>query len=203
MSELPFSAACERNRDAILTVLREVFADRRSVLEIGSGTGQHAVYFSAELPQLVWHSSDRAENHAGILAWIRQQGTERVMPPLLLDVSTRPWPELPSIDAAFSANTAHIMSWKAVCDMFAGLAALLPTEAPFALYGPFNAGGRFTSDSNRAFDASLRQRDSRMGLRDLDDLVELGVRTGFELANNHAMPANNRLLLWRRRDFLP
>ncbi len=199
MSELPFSAACERNREPILQVLREVFASRRSVLEIGSGTGQHAVYFAAALPHLVWHTSDRAEHHAAIQAWIDAHGPDNVRTPILLDVSAQSWPDTPPVDAAFSANTAHIMGWPEVCDMFAGLGTRLPPSAPFCLYGPFNSSGRFSSDSNRAFDASLRRRDVRMGLRDLDDLAALGERTGFDLVVDHAMPANNRLLVWQRR----
>ncbi len=198
MSQLPFSAACERNREPILEVLREVFAGRRGVLEIGSGTGQHAVYFAAALPRLVWYTSDRAEHHAAVHAWIDAHGPDNVRPPLLLDVSAQPWPDTPAVDAAFSANTAHIMGWPEVCAMFAGLGTLLPAGAPFCLYGPFNVSGRFTSDSNRAFDASLRERDAQMGLRDLDDLEALGERTGFALAADHTMPANNQLLIWQR-----
>ncbi len=198
MSRLAWSPACERNRGPILEVLREVFADRRSVLEIGSGTGQHAVHFAAALPGLVWHTSDLAEHHAGILGWIREEGLDNVRAPLLLDVSSDPWPALPAIDAAFSANTAHIMSWHGVCDMFAGLGARLPAKAPFCLYGPFNVDGRFTSDSNREFDASLRLRNPHMGLRDLELLEKLARETGFVLTDNHAMPANNRMLVWRR-----
>lgn len=200
MSQLPFSAACERNREPILEVLREVFADRRGVLEIGSGTGQHAVYFAAALPHLVWHTSDLAEHHAAVHAWIDTHGPDNVRSPILLDVSAQPWPDTPAVDAAFSANTAHIMGWPEVCEMFAGLAARLPAGAPFCLYGPFNVDGRFSSDSNRAFDASLRQRDPRMGLRDLASLQALGDETGFLLDFQYRMPANNLLLVWRRKD---
>lgn len=203
MSRLAYSPACERNREPILAVLGEVFSDRRSVLEVGSGTGQHAVFFAAALSPLVWHTSDLPEHHAGILGWIRESGLENVRAPLPLDVSDTPWPALPPVDAAFSANTAHIMGWDAVCDMFAGLGERLPPEAPFCLYGPFNRAGRFTSESNREFDASLRLRDPRMGIRDLGLLEKLAADTGFVLAADHAMPANNALLVWRRTKKTP
>ena len=198
MSSLPSSPACERNRDPILAVLREVFADRRQVLEIGSGTGQHAVYFAAALPGLGWQTSDLAENHPTILAWIRRHGSDNVCAPLTLDVAVRPWQIPRRPDAAFSANTAHIMGWPEVCDMFTGLGEVLPAGSPFCLYGPFNVAGQFTSDSNRDFDASLRLRDPRMGLRDLELLEKFARDCGFALEADHAMPANNRLLVWRR-----
>jgi cyclopropane fatty-acyl-phospholipid synthase-like methyltransferase len=202
MSALPCSPACERNRDPILAVLREVLQPCDHVLEIGSGTGQHAAYFAAALPHLVWHTSDLVENHAAIQAWVAASGANNLRAPLMLAVASKPWPLGAGIDAAFSANTAHIMSWAEVCQMFAGLGELLPAEAPFCLYGPFNEAGRYSSDSNRQFDSSLRQRDARMGLRDLVDLTALAADCGFALATRHAMPANNELLVWRRRSLL-
>lgn len=198
MSSLPCSPACERNRDPILAVLSQVFADRRAVLELGSGTGQHAVYFAAAMPWLVWQTSDLAENHAAIQAWIGAEGTANVRPPLVLDVARRPWVLAQAPDAAFSANTAHIMHWPEVCEMFAALGEVLPPGAPFCLYGPFNVAGQFTSASNRDFDASLRRRDPGMGLRDLKLLEKLAAESGMRLEADHALPANNRLLVWRR-----
>jgi SAM-dependent methyltransferase len=183
----PYSEACERNRDPILAVLRRIFADRRRVLEIGSGTGQHAAYFSAALPHLVWQASDVRAHVAGIRMW----GVE----PIELDVDA-PWPAI-TADAAFSANTAHIMSWPQVERMFAGLGRLLPEDGCFALYGPFNYGGRPTSESNARFDAMLRARDPASGLRDIEAVNELARRCGFALMEDNAMPANNRLLVFR------
>lgn len=183
----PYSEACERNRDPILAVLRRIFADRRRVLEIGSGTGQHAAYFSAALPHLAWQASDVRAHVAGIRMW----GVE----PIELDVDA-PWPAI-TADAAFSANTAHIMSWPQVERTFAGLGRLLPEDGCFALYGPFNYGGRPTSESNARFDAMLRARDPASGLRDIEAVNELARRCGFALIEDNAMPANNRLLVFR------
>ena len=198
MSALPYSVACERNREPILAVLRGAFADVTQVLEIGSGTGQHAVHFAAALPHVIWHTSDVVDNHAGIRGWIAEQGATNVRAPLALDVKTCPWPVSEGIDAAFSANTAHIMAWYEVCEMFAGLGRLLPPGAPFGLYGPFNINGEFTSASNRGFNDSLQLRNPLMGLRDLRELKLLAADCGFVLETDHALPANNMLLVWRR-----
>jgi len=168
-----------------------VFADRRRVLEIGSGTGQHAAYFAAELPHLVWQASDVAANLASIRAWRAQP------PPIPLDVDG-PFPAVEA-DAVFSANTCHIMSWPQVERMFEGVGGLLPKGGVFALYGPFNYGGRHTSESNARFDASLRRRDPLSGLRDAEAIVALAARHGMALEEDNAMPANNRLLVFRRQ----
>ena len=183
----PFSEACERNREPILEVLKRVLADRRRVLEIGSGTGQHAAYFSAALAHLEWQASDVAEHLPGIREW----GVE----PIELDVD-KPWPAVDA-DAAFSANTAHIMSWPQVERMFAGVAAM-PSLRVFCLYGPFSYGRKHTAGSNARFDAMLRARDPESGVRDMDDIRPLGERLGLVLAEDNPMPANNRLLVFRK-----
>jgi cyclopropane fatty-acyl-phospholipid synthase-like methyltransferase len=182
----PFAEACERNRAPILAVLKRVFADRRAVLEIGSGTGQHAAYFAPELPHLTWQASDIAENLPGIRLW----GVE----PIELDVD-RPFPEVKA-DAVFSANTAHILSWPQVERMFQGVARLLPAGGLFALYGPVHYGGRPTSESNARFDAWLRAQDPASGVRNFEDVRMLAQRCGLSLIEDHPMPANNRLLVW-------
>lgn len=192
----PFSQACENNKAPILGVLARAFATSQRVIEIGSGTGQHAVYFAKHLPHLDWQTSDRCENHAGILAWIRDGGPDNARPPLELDVDAT-WPALDA-DAAFSANTAHIMHWPSVVNMFAGVAHALPAGGVFALYGPFAYHGRHTSESNARFDAMLRAQDPGMGIRDLDAVGELAHAHAMTLAEDHALPANNRLLLWQR-----
>jgi SAM-dependent methyltransferase len=184
----PFSEASERNRGPILEVLKRIFSRTRFVLEIGSGTGQHAAYFAAELPHLVWQASDVAENLPGIREWVSEP------PPIELDVD-KEWPQL-DVDAVFSANTCHIMSWPQVERMFAGVGRLLPAYGVFALYGPFNYGGRHTSESNARFDAMLRARDPASGLRDVDDIVRLAALNGLGLEEDNAMPANNRLLVF-------
>jgi SAM-dependent methyltransferase len=184
------SEACERNRDPILEILKRVFADRRRVLEIGSGTGQHAAYFAPALPQLEWQPSDVAANLPGIREWIAEP------PPIELDMDHR-FPKIDA-DAVFSANTSHIMSWPQVENMFAGVGGLLPAGGVFALYGPFNYGGGHTSASNARFDAMLRHRDPASGLRDAETIVALANRHGMTLEEDNAMPANNRLLVFRR-----
>jgi SAM-dependent methyltransferase len=194
----PFSEACERNREPILAVLKRVFADRKRVFEVGSGTGQHAAGFAAALPHLVWQPSDVAEHLAGIRQWVAEAGAANLRRPLELDVD-RPWPDI-AADAVFSANTCHIMSWPQVERMFEGVGRLLPAGGLFALYGPFNYGGRHTSESNARFDAMLRERDPRSGLRDIEALLALGEREYLEKAEDIAMPANNRLLVFRRAE---
>jgi trans-aconitate methyltransferase len=183
-----YSEASERNRAPILEVLRRVFANRRRVLEIGSGTGQHAAYFAPALPHLVWQASDVAENLPDIREWVSEP------PPIELDVE-KAWPKVDA-DAVFSANTCHIMSWPQVERLFAGIGQLRPEV--LALYGPFNYNGRHTSESNARFDAMLRGRDPASGLRDAEAIVALAERHGMKLAEDNAMPANNRLLVFRR-----
>lgn len=194
---LPYSDACERNRHPILAVLRVAFADRRRVLEIGAGTGQHAVHFARHLPWLAWQPTDRNEYLAGLAARVAVEGPPNLAAPVELDVLASPWPAFDA-DAAFSANTLHIMSWRAVESLFAGLAALLPAGGVLAVYGPFHYGGHATSDSNAAFDAMLRERDPASGVRDFEAVDALAQAAGLELQADHAMPANNRLLFWRR-----
>jgi hypothetical protein len=192
----PYAPHCDRNRDPILEVLRAHFAARRHALEIGSGTGQHAVYFAAALPGLVWQTSDTRENLPGIRLWLEEARLPNLPPPLALDVGG-PWPSA-RYDAVFSANTLHIMSWPHVEKLFEGLAHVLAADATLAIYGPFNYAGRFTSDSNAAFDATLRARSSDMGLRDFEAVDALARKIGLELIEDRPMPANNRTLVWRR-----
>jgi len=197
MTDKPYSAACERNREPILTVLRKYFADRRHVLEIGSGTGQHATYFANALPQLIWQASDRSENLPGVRWWLDEAALPNTPAPLTLDVSSGPWPAT-YFDAIFSANTLHIMSWYEVEALFTAIPAMTTTSAMLAIYGPFNFCGKYTSASNAAFDESLRLRAPHMGIRDFESVDALADRAGFALLEDVAMPANNRLLVWRR-----
>lgn len=194
--EKPFSAACERNREPILAVLKQHFSDRRQVLEVGSGTGQHAVHFAAALPHLVWQTSDRAAYHAGIRAWLDDAALPNARLPLLLDV-TGAWPPQ-TFDALYTANTLHIMAWAEVKQLFAALPEVLAADAVVSVYGPFNYGGVFTSDSNTAFDADLKSRDPKMGLRDFEAVDALAQAVGLRLVQDYALPANNRCIVWRR-----
>lgn len=194
----PYSEACERNRDPIFAVIQPLLAARRAVLEIGSGTGQHAVYFAAKLPHLIWHTSDREMYHAGIQLWLDEAALENVRPPLALDVTQTPWPAM-TVDAVYSANTAHIMHWPEVEAMFAGVGGLLPAGGIFLLYGPFNDHGCYTSDSNRRFDEQLKSRDPLSGIRDADALDRLAQQAQMQARGDVAMPANNRILWWEKR----
>lgn len=199
MREKPHAPACERNREPILAVLQQHFADRRRVLEIGSGTGQHAIHFAAALPHLLWQTSDRAEQHEGIRAWLDEAGLPNVLPPLNLDVAVdSDWPTH-RYDAAFSANTLHILPWPEVVACFAGLDRVLKDEARVVIYGPFNVDGCFTSESNAAFDRWLKARDARMGIRDLTAVDALARAIGLHLMDDVPMPANNRCLVWQRQ----
>ncbi len=194
----PYSEACERNRDPIFAVIQPLLAARRAVLEIGSGTGQHAVYFAAKLPHLIWHTSDREMYHAGIQLWLDEAALENVRPPLALDVTQTPWPAM-TVDAVYSANTTHIMHWPEVEAMFAGVGGLLPAGGIFLLYGPFNDHGCYTSDSNRRFDEQLKSRDPLSGIRDADALDRLAQQAQMQARGDVAMPANNRILWWEKR----
>lgn len=196
MPDKPYAPSCDKNREPILAVLRERLAERTSILEIGSGTGQHAVYFAPALPRLNWQTSDRAENLPGIRAWLAEAGLPNTPAPIELDV-TGPWPAR-RFDAVFTANTLHIMPWSAVEALFAALPGVMVEQAIFVAYGPFNYGGRFTSESNARFDASLKASAPHQGIRDFADLDALARRAGMALAEDVAMPSNNRCLVWRR-----
>lgn len=195
--ELPYAPACDRNREPILAVLRDAFADRRDVLEIGSGTGQHAVHFAAALPFLQWQCADRDGNLPGIRAWLAHAALPNTPEPLSLDVNGA-WPAH-RYDAIFSANTLHIMAWAEVERLFACLPAIMAPGAVVAIYGPFNIGGRYTHENNAAFDVTLKFHAPHQGIRDLEAVDALAQRAGLVLEENRAMPANNRCLVWRSR----
>ncbi|MCB1773190.1 MAG: DUF938 domain-containing protein [Gammaproteobacteria bacterium] len=196
--EKPFAESCAENRGPIFTVLEPRLRHRRRLLEIGSGTGQHAAYFAPLLPNLTWQTSDMPSQHDGINAWIDAAGVGNIMRPLALDVLTDRWP-VQRYDAVFSANTAHIMGERAVEAMFDGVGQVLEDGGEFLLYGPFNYHGEFSAPSNASFDQWLRQRDPQMGIRDLDWLRELAEAAAMDLAEDLEMPVNNRTLVWRRR----
>ncbi len=200
--DAPFSPACERNRAPILDVLQTCFASRRRVLEVGSGTGQHAVHFAAAMPWLRWQCSDRAAYLPGVMQWLDAVALPNTPVPVELDVAAGPWPlagaDDPRFDAAFTANTLHIMGWREVEACFAGLDAVLADDATLVVYGPFNVGGAYTSDSNCGFDAQLRTRDPQSGIRDFEAVDALAAGIGLQLQDDIAMPAHNRCLVWRR-----
>ena len=193
----PFAESCEKNKAVILDVLSREFADTRLVLELGSGTGQHAVHFGASLDHLRWQTSDLPAHHAGINAWLDEAGLGNVLAPVALNVDADEWP-VSDVDAVYSANTMHIMSWQSITRMFKGIGRVLETGGLVALYGPFNYDGRFTSESNANFDLSLRTRDPLGGIRNFEDMDSLARAQGLHLLRDHDMPANNRLVVWRR-----
>lgn len=197
LNDKPFSESCEQNREPILAVLREVFADRSYVLEVGSGTGQHAVYFGAQLPHLRWQTADVPLHHPGIRQWLAEAALPNVLPPLALDVNQKSWRN-GRYDAVFSANTLHIMSWPEVEQFFAGVGEVLEPAGVLAVYGPFNYHGAYTSESNARFDAWLKARDPASGVRDFEAVDALARAHGLALQQDVAMPANNRTLVWRR-----
>lgn len=224
-TEKPFAPACERNRAPILSVLRKHFANRRHVLEIGSGTGQHAVHFAAAMPWLTWQCSDVADHLPGIRLWLDEAGLPNTPPPLEFDVARGLSDDVSGFDAVFSANTLHIMGWAEVEAFFAGVGKLLAdaearTGAPasgqrppspagteeragddgvLVVYGPFNYGGDYTSASNREFDGWLKARDPRSGIRDFEAVDALARGIGLQLVDDIAMPANNRCLVWQKQ----
>ena len=197
MDTIPYSGAAERNRQPILDQLLALMPTQGAVLEIGSGTGQHAVFFSQHLAQLVWQPSDREVNLKGLQACFSAHGSDRILSLLKLDVLDDPWPGC-SYAAVYSANTAHIMPWDAVVAMFAGVAAHLLPEARFFLYGPFNIDDQFTSEGNEQFDARLRAEDSRRGIRDLAAIKGLASLYQMQLEQQIAMPANNFILVFSK-----
>lgn len=199
---LPFSDACERNKEPILEVLEQYMPNRGFVLEIGSGTGQHVVYFAAKLKSLKWQPSDREENLPGLSARIEEEGSDNIKPVIALDVldgDAADWPDR-VLSAAYSANTAHIMGWDAVRAMFEGVGKRLKERGIFVLYGPFNDGGKYTSDSNRAFDLQLKSQNPEMGLRDVQSLEVLAQKNNMHLTDQVRMPANNQALVFKRND---
>lgn len=197
----PYSPACDRNKAPILAVLEAHFHDARRVLEIGSGTGQHAVHFASALPHLTWQCSDRPDYLPGILQWLAEAALPNTPPPLPLDVSG-PWPAGP-FDAVFTANTLHIMGWPQVEQLFARLPQVLAPAGRLVVYGPFNYGGRFTSASNAEFDAALRSDDPARGIRDFEAVDALAGQAGLQLLEDNSLPANNRCVVWRRTTTTP
>jgi SAM-dependent methyltransferase len=194
---LPSSDACERNKDPILAVLRVCLADKAHVLEIGSGTGQHAVYFARHLPHLSWHPTEQLSYLEDLAARVRLEGTDNLRPPTVLDVRQAVWPAR-LVDAVFTANTLHIMPWSAVVALYRGVGEVLAPGGVLCIYGPFRYAGEYTSDSNRAFDCMLQERDPLSGIRDIEAVRALASPYGLSLTADHDLPANNRLLVFRR-----
>ena len=192
---LPHSDASERNKGPILEVLREAFAGCKHVLEIGSGTGQHAVHFALAMPWLVWQPSDLEEAMPGLRKRIFSEGPSNLRAPVLLDVTQLPW-DVRKVDGVFTANTLHIMHWPQVEAFFAGLPTVAKAGTVLAIYGPFRYGGDYTSESNESFDTMLHARDPESGIRDFEAVDALARAAGFTPVADYPMPANNQILVW-------
>jgi len=193
----PYAESCDENKQPILDVLKEVFCDSGKLLEIGSGTGQHAVYFSEHLPHLSWQPTEMEDQLAGIKLWMQDTAHDRIQSPCILDVSDESWP-FDNMDYAFTANTTHIVSWLHVIGMFKGVSKALKSGGQFAQYGPFNYNGQYTSESNARFDVWLKQRDPASGIRNFQNLEKLAADNDMVLVKDFEMPANNRILVWRK-----
>jgi len=195
----PFSQSCENNKQPILKILSHAFAKQKYVLEIGSGTGQHAVYFAKNLPFLTWQTSDLLINHKGINQWIDDFPALNIKRPLSIDLA-KPQSLNKNIDAMFSANTLHIINWSLVQNFFSLVEKFLAKNGILCIYGPFNYKGKYTSESNAKFDIWLKARDEHSGIRDFEAIVQLGIKAGLTLIDDVEMPANNRILIFQKKD---
>ena len=204
-SNLPFSQACENNKQPILEILQRELVDSAHVLEIGSGTGQHSVHFAPNLPHLEWQTSDVASNHSVIIAWHTAYPAINLHAPLHFDLTRDLLPLNPinneSYDAVFTANTLHIISWALVKRLFQLVGEALPIDGKLIVYGPFNDNGAYTSEGNRQFDAMLRHGNSDSGIRNKEDIVGLADNYGLTLNITYPMPANNQLLVFQKTKF--
>lgn len=201
-ANLPFSQACANNKQPILEVLQQELIDANHVLEIGSGTGQHSVYFAPNLSHLQWQTSDVSANHYAIKAWHKAYPAPNLHAPVAFDlahdsfptsaVNSRPY------DAVFTANTLHIISWDLVKRLFQLVGDALPVNGKLIVYGPFNDNGQYTSEGNRQFDAMLRQSNPDSGIRDKQDIIALAKQYHLTLNNEYQMPANNQILIFKK-----
>ncbi|MEB8433607.1 DUF938 domain-containing protein [Cocleimonas sp. KMM 6892] len=193
----PFSESCVQNQQVILDVLKPLLKDKKHLLEIGSGTGQHAVFLARQMSHLIWQTSDQSIYHGGIKAWLDEAGLDNTRDPLSLDVSADEWPE-ETYDVIFSANAVHIMSWENVVDYFNHASPLLESNGYFILYGPFNYEGKYTSESNANFDQWLKNNDPKSCIKDFEKLNKLAEENNMSIVDDIAMPANNRILVWQK-----
>ena len=189
----PYSESCDQNKEVILSVISPLFSSLSNVLEIGSGTGQHAIYFAEKMPHLRWHTSDCLSYLNGINMWLADTGLTNVMPPIELNVSRSQWPQL-GVDAVFTANSIHIMHQQDVVNLINGVGKLLKLGGSFVIYGPFNYNGLYTSKSNENFDRWLKQRDAFSGINNFEEIESLAKSNNMQLVTDYEMPANNRIL---------
>ena len=189
----PYSESCDQNKEVILSVISPLFSSLSNVLEIGSGTGQHAIYFAEKMPHLTWQTSDCLSNLDGINMWLADTELTNVLPPLELNVSHSQWPQL-KVDAVFTANAIHIMQQQDVVNLINGVGKLLKQGGSYVIYGPFNYNGLYTSKSNENFDHWLKQRDPLSGIKNFEEIESLANSNNMQLVTDYEMPANNRIL---------
>lgn len=189
----PYSESCDQNKEPILSVISPLFSTCSNILEIGSGTGQHAVYFAKKMPHLKWYCSDCASQLEGINIWLADAGLANVVAPIELNVTSSPWPEL-DVDAVFTANSIHIMNQQDVINFFTGVGNLIKAGGSLVIYGPFNYGGSYTSASNESFDRWLKDRDPFSGIKNFEEIEHLARNNAMQLVRDYEMPANNRIL---------
>ncbi len=194
--ERPYAIACDRNRDPILAVLRECLPAKGRVLEIGSGTGQHAAYFSSAFPNLDWLPSDLPQHLAGISLWRREAG-QNCLAPVGLDLLSDAL-QMPQADAIVCINTLHIVAWQGTHQLFTAAGRMLSPGQAVYLYGPYRYADRPLEPSNEQFDQWLKARDPASGIRNFEDLSRIAQEQGFSLEADVPMPANNRSLIFRR-----
>lgn len=201
--DLPFSQACENNKQAILKVLLIELQSFNHILEIGSGTGQHSVCFAPHLPHLQWQTSDVPVNHQAIKAWHQTYPVANLHPPLAFDLNNDSIPISQSThkiyDAVFTANTLHIISWALVQQLFKVVGDALPIDGKLIVYGPFNENGHYTSEGNRQFDLMLRQNSLEMSIRDKENVIALAKKNKLTLSKIYPMPTNNQLLVFVKK----
>ena len=194
----PFAESCAQNQQVILDVLKTLLTDAGTVLEIGSGTGQHAVFFTQHMPHLNWQPSDLLDQHAGMQMWLNEVEHNRINSPLEINVDEGPW-AVKDVDYVYTANTTHIISSSQAENMLRHIGSSLKPGGLFIQYGPFNYNGNYTSESNARFDVWLKQRDSNSGIKHFETMQQQANENGMVLIKDIEMPANNRILVWRKK----
>ena len=194
---LNFSPSCERNQQPIIERLEGLLGGSRNMLEIGSGSGQHALFFASQLPWLSWQPTELAMNYDALKINLAAGSATNILVPKVLDVCQSEW-GVNQVDVAFTANTLHIMGWTQVKCFFSGVGASLENGGQLIVYGPFRYAGEYTSASNAEFDLWLQQRDPDSGIRDFEAVNELAEAAGLTFITDVTMPANNQLLVWEK-----
>jgi cyclopropane fatty-acyl-phospholipid synthase-like methyltransferase len=193
----PYAPSCDRNKDSILKILQKELVEEQTVLEIGSGTGQHAIYFAEHLPHVQWLTSDLADKHQGISAWIKETEQTNILGPIEIDAQTK-WSIEGQIGSVFTANTLHIMCEESALSTIKKAAQLLSKNGKLLIYGPFKYNNIFTSESNQKFDLWLKEQNSVSGIRDFEKINQAAIQSELSLISDNSMPANNQLLVWKK-----